>query len=67
MGSSLVNGAGASFILEDRLDRLTKEARDLESERQTRVVFARFDGVDALARHIEPFRQLGLTPAAFGA
>ena len=66
-GSSLMNGAGARFILEERFDRLTKEARDFEGERQARVVLARLDGIDALARHVEPFRQLGLTPVAFGA
>lgn len=62
-----MNGAGVWFILEERFDRLTKEARDFEGERQAGVVFARLDGIDALTRHIEPFRQLGLTPAAFGA
>ena len=59
------SGSGVCFILEERFDRLTKEARDFEGERQARVVLARLDGIDTLARHIEPFRQLGLTPAAF--
>lgn len=57
----------ASLILEDSLDRQAEEASDLEGERETRVVLASLDGVDALAGNIETLGELRLAPAAFGA
>src|SRR5580698_10303580 len=62
-------GAGETSPLlgEDRLDGLAEQAGDLEGERQAGVVFAGLDGVDALARDVEPPGEFGLTPVALGA
>src|SRR6185437_6798708 len=56
-----------SVVHENRLDRLAEQARDLERQRQAGVVLAGLDGVDALARDVEPGREVRLAPVALGA
>ena len=53
--------------LEDVLDAAPEEARDLEGQREARVVLARLDGVHRPARDAEPPRQRRLTPLPPGA
>ena len=49
---------------ENVFDRLPEQLGDAERQRQARIVFARFDGVDGLARYIEMLGQIALRPAA---
>ncbi len=44
-----LNHPNIAAICEDVLDRLIKEAGDLEGQRQAGVVFPGFDGIDRLA------------------
>jgi hypothetical protein len=52
---------------ENRLDGLAEEPGDAKGERQTRIVFASFDGVHGLARHSEPRSEFRLGPITLGA
>jgi hypothetical protein len=53
--------------LEHRFDRSAEEPRNPEGERQARVVSARLDGDDALARDAEEVGELRLRPESLGA
>src|SRR5687768_9060558 len=54
-------------IIENLLDPQLEQPRQAEGERQRRVMLARLDRIDRLARHADPAAELGLAPAAFGA
>src|SRR5206468_9568022 len=54
-------------VIENFLDMLVEQTRDLERERKRRIVFAGLDRVDRLTRHAEPAAKLGLAPVAFRA
>src|SRR5260370_9094608 len=57
---------GRSVLVEEHVfDVLTKDAGNLKSERKTRVVATRLDGVDAGARHSHVRRKLCLRPFLF--
>ena len=66
MSSQLVIGDGStaefriSLFAEDCLDGGFKETRQFKGQRKTGVEFARLDGVDRLARNLQPLRQIGL-------
>ena len=53
--------------MENFFDGPFEELSDFESERETGIVFLRFDGVDRLTRNFQPLRQRGLRPVFFGA
>jgi hypothetical protein len=57
----------SGLVLEDVFDLALEEPGDLEGERQGRVVLAGLQRVHRLPRYVEPFRQIGLAPFAFGA
>src|SRR5271169_3819544 len=46
-------------------DVLTEETRNLNSQGQARIVFARLNGIDGLARDADPGGQLRLRPLDF--
>src|SRR5579862_8229199 len=48
--------------LEDVFDRLAKQLRNLEYQRQARIVLLRFDRVDRLPRDAELFGEVRLSP-----
>lgn len=52
---------------EDRLDGLAEYLRDSKRQFKAGIVFAGFDGIDRLARDLEPLRQVGLRPIPFRA
>ena len=52
---------------ENALNRLGEQPGDSERQREARIVPARFDRVDRLARYAESLRQVGLRPSALGA
>src|SRR5690349_17349629 len=58
---------GGSVFVEDGFDRLPEDMRDLESEREGRVIAARLKRVHGLARHAEMVRQIRLAPALLAA
>src|SRR5206468_7665778 len=55
------------LIIENVLDMLVEQARELERERERGIVLAGLDRVDRLARHAEAAAKLGLAPVALGA
>src|SRR5271157_404039 len=55
------------LVAEDRFDGGFKETRQFEGQRKTGVELARLDGVDRLARDLQPLGQIGLRPVAFSA
>lgn len=57
---------GICGSLENGFDGLFEYAREGEGEGQARVVAARFDGVDGLARDVKAHGQIGLRPIALG-
>src|SRR5947208_16603915 len=56
---------GAVWVQEHLFYVLAKDAGDLESERKTRIVAARFNGVDAGTRHSDVRREFCLRPLLF--
>ena len=65
MGRSIAEVA--RFELENRLDRLAEQPRDLEGQQGRRDELARFDGVDGLAADSDGIGQLLLGHALDGA
>src|SRR5579883_51731 len=59
--------ARAVLPVEDLLDGFAENGRDLERQRQARIVAAGFDGVDRLARDSQPLGEIRLGPVAPGA
>src|SRR5258705_13697131 len=56
-----------NFVVENGLARQAEQPRDTHAQWQRRIGLAILNGVDTLARDIEPCRQIGLSPAFFGA
>jgi len=54
------------FIDKDRFNGRLKETGQLESQRKARVKFPRLDGVDGLARDLQPIGEIGLRPVSLG-
>src|SRR3546814_9685663 len=49
-------------VIENLLDRHFEQPRELEGERQRRVVFPRFDRIHRLPRDVEPVGEFRLAP-----
>lgn len=58
---------GSGAVIENLFDTLLEQLGDQESQRQAGVVLAGFDRIDRLARHVQPFGEVALRPAALGA
>jgi hypothetical protein len=57
----------ARLWLENPLDGLSEQSRDVEGQRETWIVPPRFNGVDRLARHAESLRHVRLGPSVLRA
>src|SRR5689334_17233748 len=53
MAGRSADRASVGSVIENLLDRQAEQARDLEREREGRIVFAGLDGVDRLPGHVE--------------
>jgi len=49
--------------VEDLFDLQVEDPCNLEGKRQRRIIFAGFDGIDALAGNVQPLSEVGLAPA----
>jgi hypothetical protein len=58
---------GLLLVREDGFDGAVEEASKFESERETGIELAGFNGVDGLPGDFETLGEVGLAPVAFGA
>jgi hypothetical protein len=57
---------GDPIIEKDGIDRHSKNLGHSERERQARIIFVCFNGIDRLAGYAEPDGQIGLADPGFG-